>query len=128
MKFTYEILPERRVILQRYAGSFSLADLLASTQRLWDDPLYSRSYDGIVDLSATSVAISMNDLRSLIGFLRTSERTSTGRWGAVANSPLVTACAMIYQRAIAPVHEFEVFSTWDAACDYIGRRLPPFAA
>jgi hypothetical protein len=125
VKFTYDILPERRLILQRFAGDTSLAEVLEATRRLWADPRYSRTYDGIVDLSATTVGISMEDLRALIGILRESEQMSTGRWGAVATSPLTTACAMIYQRALAPQQEFEVFSSWDAACGFLGVDLQP---
>lgn len=127
MHFSYEIHPDRRVIVQRFAGQFSLADLLAAVRRLWADPLYSKSYDGIVDLSETSMGISMEDLRALIGFLQQRPETSTGRWGAVASSPLTTACAMIYRRAAAPRHQFEVFSSWAAACDFLGHQVPPLA-
>ncbi len=128
MQHRYEILPAQRLILQRFAGRPSLADLLAATRQLWADPLYSKLYDGIVDLSGSSVGISMDDLRALISFLRQSDQTSTGRWGAVTCSPLTTACAMIYQRALAPRHEFEVFSSWDAACGFLGVKLPPLPA
>jgi hypothetical protein len=128
VNFRYEILPDRRLILQHFAGSSSLAELLAALRRLWADPLYSRTYDGIVDLSGAAVDLSMRDLRALIGFLQESDQTSTGRWGAVTTSPLATACAMIYQRALAPRHAFEVFSTWEAACAFLGVRVPPFPA
>jgi hypothetical protein len=127
LHFSYEIHPDRRVILQRFTGQFSLADLLAAVRRLWADPMYSRNYDGLVDLSETSMGISMADLRALIGFLRQSPETSTGRWGAVVSSPLTTACAMIYRRAAAPRHQFEVFSSWSAACAFLGQELPPLA-
>jgi hypothetical protein len=128
VNFTYDILPERRLIRQRFAGSTSLADVRAALRRLWADPLYSKNYDGIVDLSATTVGISMEDLRALIGFLQESDQMSTGRWGAVVSSPLTTACAMIYQRALAPRHEFEVFATWEAACGFLGVELAPLPA
>ena len=127
MHFSYEIHPERRVILQRFAGQFSLADLVAASRRLWADPLYSVKYDGIVDLSGTSMSISMEDLRALIGFFQDSPETSTGRWGAVVSTPLATACAMIYRRALAPRHQFEVFSTWGGACGFLGQELRPLA-
>ena len=124
MKFSYEIFPEQRLILQRYTGNPSLADVVASTRRLWADPRYSKTYDGIVDLSSSSAGISMGDLRALIGFMQQNDQTSTGRWGAVTSSPVTTACAMLYQRALAPRHKFEVFSSWDAACGFLGVKLP----
>jgi hypothetical protein len=124
----YEIRPAQRLILQRFRGKPSLADVLAATRRLWADPLYSKSYDGIADFSGASVGLSMDDLRALISFLRQHDQTTVGRWGVVASSPLATACAMIYRRALAPRHEFEVFSSWDAACDFLGVALPPLEA
>ncbi|MCX6955719.1 MAG: hypothetical protein NTV51_26545 [Verrucomicrobia bacterium] len=123
MKFDYEIYPEQKLILTRFSGAFTLEDLTGVAQRLWSDPRYSRSYGGVVDLTDTSVAVGRADFRALVDFVRRHKETSTGRWAAVAGSPLATACAIIYQRALAGRHTFEVFSTFEAAGQFLGVDL-----
>ena len=123
MEFTYDIFPDQRMILARYAGRFSFADLKTAAERLWADPRYSESYDGLVDISDGSVAVEMGDFRQLVQFVKGSAKTSRGRWAAVAVSPLATAIAMFYQKSLAGRHTFEVFSTRESACRFLGIGL-----
>jgi hypothetical protein len=119
MKFSYAIDSERRLIFLRYTGHFTLASLLAGTRRLWADPAYSRSYRGLVDLSDESVSVNVADLHALIDFIREQPSVSEARWAAVTASPLATACGLLYQRAIASRHAFEVFSSFEAAASFL---------
>ena len=123
MHFTYTIQPEKRAILLRYEGDFTLAELFACSRKLWDDPAYSDDYDGIVDLSTASLGFGIGDLRVFIDFMKTEPRVSHGRWAAVTTSPLVTACSLLYQQALSSRHTFEVFSTWAAACAFLHQDL-----
>ena len=125
MKFAYYIYPDRRAIVARYVGHFTLDELVASAQLLWSDPRYARSYDGLVDVSDSSVGVAMCDLQPLVKFFREHRDTSEGRWAAVTSSPLATACALIYQRALARRHTFEIFSTWAAACTFLNIDVSP---
>jgi hypothetical protein len=125
MGFTYKIFPERRIVYQRFSGAFSLPDLVSAARTVWSDPLYSKDYDGVVDLSSVSVKVSIDDLRALIRFLLTSECHSKGRWAAVAGSPLATACGMLYKAATSHHHPFEVFSTWEGASSFLGTDVSP---
>jgi hypothetical protein len=125
MKFSFEIRPEQRAIFARYEGKFTYEDLLATTRQLWADPRYSSEYDGLVDLSAGSLSVDMNDLRALTEFLVREPATSSGRWAAVAASPLAIACGLVYRSAMKRRHAFEVFTTWEAACGFL--KLDPAA-
>ncbi len=127
--FHYDIFPEKRLIFQRYSGRFTLAELLAAIEKLWSDPRYDPTFDGLIDLSSDCAPPSMADFRSLLEFVQGSAKTTSGRWAAIAHSPLVTACGLIYKRAMARRHVFEVFSTCDAACAFLGIHcLPEFKA
>ena len=125
MKFTYAIHPDHRVIFLRYEGRFTTSELVDSIQKLWADPAYSRDYNGIVDATDASVAIDIRDFRAFISLIRDRDEMSVGRWAAVTTSPLATACGFIYKEALAFRHKFQVFSGWEAACDFI--ELPPSA-
>lgn len=124
MKFSYKIFPEQRVIVMRYMGVFTLSELIESAQNLWNDPRYSRSFDGIVDISHSSVSAAIGDCRALIEFVSKNEKTSEGRWAAVAGSPVATACAFLYRHAARNRHVFEVYSSWEAAKEFLHRELP----
>jgi len=119
MKFSFDIQPEHRAIYARYEGKFTLDDLLATTRQLWADPRYSPDYNGVVDISAGSVSVDINDLRTLAAFLVREPATSSGRWAAVATTPLAIACSLIYRSALRRRHGFEIFSTWEAACGFL---------
>lgn len=125
MEFTYDIFPAERLIVARYAGRFTFAELVATAERMWADPRYSRSFDGAVDLTDSAVGVGMDDFRALVNFLRDHKNTSQGRWAAVATSPLATACSLIYSRALASRHTFEVFATFPGASSFLGFDLGP---
>jgi hypothetical protein len=124
MKYSYEIFPTRRVIATRYRGLCTLGDLTASTQRLWADPRYSRAFDGIVDMSEASAGVGIDDFRAFLKFLRQEPKISQGRWAAVTTTPFATACSFMYRSAMAGRHTLEIFSTWDAACEFLDFVLP----
>ncbi len=115
MNFRYTINPERRIILQRYAGRISLADSFLCIRQILADPAYDKSYSGYIDLTDAVPEIAYGDVNTLVDFLRHHPATSEGRCAAVTNSPLITACGMLYQKAMAHHHAFAVFSTPEGA-------------
>ncbi len=123
MKCHYEIYPEKRLIFMRYEGAFTLAELTEIAKRLWADKRYSRAYHGVIDLTDVGVKVGREDFQALVELVSESKHTSEGRWAAVATSPLATACGMIYKRALAKRHTFEVFSTFEAAGSFVGVDL-----
>lgn len=123
MQFDYEIYPEKRLIVTRYAGAFTLADLTKVARRLWSDARYARSFNGVVDLTDMGVSVGRSDFQALMDFVREHKDTSEGRWAAVASSPLATACGLLYKRALAKRHTFDVFSTFEAAGAFVGADL-----
>ncbi|MEO8207050.1 MAG: hypothetical protein ABI615_12785 [Chthoniobacterales bacterium] len=124
-QFSFTILPEKSLILLRLDGSFSLEDLFAATMAVWADPNYSESFRGILDLTRTSLHISVSDLHALTRFLREDKKTSLGRWASVVTSPVATAFVFLYKKALAPRQNMEAFSTVEAACDFLKTdRIP----
>lgn len=121
MKFSYIIDPRRKLILQRFAGRFTVAEIIDCVRRLWADPLFDRSYCGLADISGMEAGTDLSDLRALISFLQKERaRISTGRWAIVAISPMTTAAAFFYQNAMGAIHPVEVFSTSEAAAEWLG--------
>lgn len=125
MKFSYSIDATKRIVFQRYEGPCTVAHLMACIRRVWSDPAYSRSYGCYVDLTAITAQVSIEDLNQLIEFLRAQPRTSEGRCAAITHSPMITACGVLYQKAMAKQHAFAVFSGPEAALAFLQSEGPP---
>ncbi len=127
MHYGYTIDPGRRLIFQIFSGHFTVAEIIHCIQRLWADPLYSKTHNGIVDITQMSAGAVIDDLRPLIAFLKSSPNTSASRWAVITASPLATAGSLVYKKAMSGQHAFEIFSTWECACDYlqIDQPSPP---
>ncbi len=126
--FSYEIYPDRQGIQVRYSGVFTQAGLEASAAALWGDARYSRDYHGIVDCRRGPVSTTTGDLRGLIAMVQRNPATSRGRWAAVTTEPVPTALALVYGQAMGKHHPFGVFTSWRAACDFVGVEFDPQAA
>jgi hypothetical protein len=127
MHYGYTIDPGRQFIFQVFEGHFTVAEIIECAQRLWADPDYATTHNGIVDITKMSPGAVIEDLRPLIAFLKESPKTSQSRWAVIADSPLATAGALVYKTAMSGRHAFEVFSTWESACSYlqIAQPRPP---
>lgn len=124
MEYRYEIYPASRAIVGRISGRARLEELMQLVHALWADPRYSPAFDGVMDLEK-DFGLAMSDFRPLLDYLRQHPRTSSGRWAVVTNSPLTTACGFIYRHTMAGRHSFDVFSTREAACAFVGFQLGP---
>lgn len=124
MSYGYAIDPSRRFIFQQFRGRFSVGQIIDCAQRIWSAPGYSKSYPGIVDISQMEPGAALDDLRPLVAFLKCERETTVARWAVITASPITTAGAMVYKRAMASRHPFEVFSTWESACGYLQLDLP----
>jgi hypothetical protein len=122
--FEYQIDCEQRLIVSRCTGRFSLDALRTAVERLWADARYSSDYAGLVEITDSSAAIAVQDLRAFIRFVREHALRSQERWAVVTTSPLATACAMLYREAMVGRQEFQVFSTREAACAWLKVKVP----
>jgi hypothetical protein len=119
MHYGHSIDSDRQLIFQVFAGHFTVADIIECTRCLWDDPSYSTTHNGIVDITQMSPGAVIADLHSLTAFLKDHPKTSRSRWAVITDSPLVTAGSLFYKTLMSGRHSLEVFSTWEAACTYL---------
>lgn len=125
MKFRYDIFPEKRLIVQRYAGEISMQDFIICSELMWSDPKYSTGYNGIADLTQSVLKMNLLELPSLATRILGIGCVSKGRWVVLASTPVVTALAFLFQQTIQAHHSLEVFSTWEAACSFLGVEQAP---
>lgn len=123
--YSHTINPKRRLIIQRFDGSLSLANVCDGAEKLWADPQYDPAFDGITDLSHSVANGTVDDVRSLCRFVLNRPKASTGRWAIVTNDPKITAFVLVFSR-LAPKPALSVFSTWAAATAFMQvESLPP---
>jgi len=118
MNFHYSIDHKHQLIFQRYEGRLTLKELIACIERMWSDPEYSRSYNGIVDFSAVSISLDIQDFHAFMRFIKDHSSLSLGRWALVTSSPFATACSLLYKQRIFQ-HTLDVFSSPEAAGAFI---------
>ena len=124
MKYSYAIHPQRRMIFLTYEGHFTVAQLIECTELLWADRDYDPTFNGIADITSIEPTADLGSLCAFISFMKAEKRTSSGRWAVITSSPLATAGALLYKRALAPRHMFEVFSTWECAGTFLQWEAP----
>jgi hypothetical protein len=124
MKFSYSIHPDRKLNVLRFSGAITIADITRSTEQLWADPLYDRTYNGIVNLQGvTTPRAGLEDIKALLAFYR-HDKTSVGWWTAIFSEPKPTALALIFKAALTGPFRLEIVSTWEAACRFLEMDVP----
>ena len=123
MKFSYTILPERRLNILRFKGSVSVLDVTSSIEQFWADERHNPEYNGIVCLEGVTTRAKIEDLKVLLNFLE-SQRKSVGWWAAILTEPKATALALIFKAAFQGSVNLEIVSDWEAACRFLQVDLP----
>ncbi len=127
MKFSYTILPERRLNILRFKGSVSVQDVTTVLQQFWADARYNPEYNGIVSLEGVTTRAKMEDLKVLLDFLE-NRRQSVGWWAAILTEPKATALALIFKAAFHGSFNLEIVADWEAACRFLQVDMPAEAA
>lgn len=125
-KHAYTILPAQRLILFRFRGYVTLADITRGVEQLWADPAYDPFYNGIVNLEGVTTRAGLDELQALIAFLQ-KRRSSAGQWVVVFTEPKGTTLGMLFKAAWRGSFNIEVVSTWQAACRFLRVDVPAFA-
>ncbi|MEJ1974597.1 MAG: hypothetical protein WDM96_19790, partial [Lacunisphaera sp.] len=123
MKFTYTILPERRLNILRFKGSVSVQDITTVLQQFWADRRYNPEFNGIVSLEGVTTRAKMEDLKVLLDFLE-NRRQSVGWWAAILTEPKATALALIFKAAFHGSFNLEIVSDWEGACRFLQVDMP----
>ncbi|PLW99557.1 MAG: hypothetical protein C0594_16875 [Marinilabiliales bacterium] len=120
MEHTYEILKDKKLIIEKYLGSFSPGDLEDSIVVMLKDPDFDKSYDGIVDFTAAKLTLKSSDVDQLVQFMKGQDKVTNGRRAIIASDSAITAFSFIYKIKSTTLHRIEIFSTYDAAYRWLG--------
>lgn len=97
MRATYEIHPERSLVLETFEGRVTLKGLVPFFQSIYEDPSYDPRFDGLADFSDAQIDMDFDDMTRLVGFFRQSGSASRGRWAFVVGSALNLGMSRMFQ-------------------------------
>ena len=124
MSASYLILPEKRLIIGRFAGPTLAEDIKQLLEDIWSDPLFDRAYHMLMDFTRAALKIGMDEVKWICNSRRSIAGGMMGSTAIIASSPAGTALAMLFSKGLSLITPSAVFSTWDAAVGFLGVDFP----
>lgn len=88
---------------------------------MYKDPKYERSYNGIANVTEAFFLMDLNDIEANHEFIANHPNGTLGSWAVVCSEPLQNALAALYQRTSEGTHRTKVFSSFEAAEEWVSR-------
>lgn len=111
MIFSYEIFPEKNLLIERFEGEVNLANFLTSANTVFNDPLYHPAMNGIANFEKAILDFDFSEMYALVDYLRASRFRSTGRWAFITTRPINFGVArMFYTMAEGLQGEIKFFN------------------
>jgi hypothetical protein len=112
-KFKYIILPELRLIIRYYKGSFTIPELVHALEETAKDKLYDPTFNVINDFRDARSEVKIGEINRLFGYIKAHKKLYGKRKSAyLTKTPNQTVFSMMlgllkYEKLIA----FKTFST-----------------
>jgi hypothetical protein len=119
---SHTIFETERLVLFKFSGTLDHQTLMDSLRALFQDPKFSREYDGVTDLRSVLVKMTPDEVRAAAKKVA-SDQAILGRWAILIDEPRGTALATLYMGALAGQHPLRVFSTTAGVSEYLKRDL-----
>jgi hypothetical protein len=123
MEYTYQIIPQHELVVERLTGEITVGELVLKTQTVFSDPLYDPTYNGAMDLRKAESRMSKVELYGFASLISESEMFGQSKWAIIADDPIVVALSHIFQQRIPDQTSIEIFCTVKAAADFISRPM-----
>ncbi|MGJ8653568.1 MAG: hypothetical protein ACSHX8_09880 [Opitutaceae bacterium] len=120
MKFSYQIIKEHKLVVEEVSGRVTLEGLAQKTNSLYSDPDYDPTFVGVADYRLATAQITRTELYGFAKFINGHEQFGQAKWAILADDPMVVAFSQIFQQRMIKTDVIEVFSTPEAAANYIG--------
>ena len=127
MIFTYHIIPDKNLILERIEGSVDLESLKDNIlNQLWNDSKYNPTFQTFIDLRTAEIQLSPAEITELSEFLLGDEKATSGKIIILVSEPFETALAMIFESKMVTKQEVMVFSDLDRGLNRLNISLEDF--
>ncbi len=122
MDYEYSIDEESGIICQTFAGRCSFENLEAVLVQLCQDPRFDPDYDILTDLHACEFELGLEQVELFAQLFMDMFKESKGKSALLVDSPRETATSMIFQDMVTQARWVEVFSTREAALNWVRRK------
>ncbi len=121
MSFQLEIDAERRLVEIRYQGVVDTPTLLEALSSVHEQVTFGPIAFGISDFRGATLQVEKADFPKFIA-AKDPQLFEGARWALLIDSPRETALGMVYTRMKEQLHSYEIFSTREAALQWL--QLP----
>ena len=128
MVYTFKIFPEKRLIIESFAGDLEPESLLECFHTVWEHPDYRTDFCGLSDMRDAQFAMSLSEFRTLEERMYQHPKKCRGRWAWIADRPSPTAFGILHQQKsseTSPFSVFSVFSEWKNGFNWIQADYAP---
>lgn len=125
MGHTFSIDSERELIVARYIGPTTVQDMKDLAAAVWAHPDYNQNFNGILDYREATLDASPGAIGEIASYFLTASDASYGRAAIVTSRPLETALNFLFAQRMRSRNVLQVFTTWAAACEFIGAEGVP---
>ena len=119
MPIEYVIYPEQQLVVERFHGRITAAEIEQVTKEVWAEEAYDRSFDGVIDMTGAELDITRPDILALGELLFSAPMASKGRIAIIVDQPVETALSFVFQSDMALKNEIAVFSTWASVRNFL---------
>lgn len=116
--FQYRIHPEQSLVIVKYEGEIRLNEILNACRAFSSDPAFMPHYNAVCDVRKADMLMSRHEVAELASVLCNEVKIS-GRWAHIIDSPASAVTASRYSQQCEKFHENNMFSTIEAAADYL---------
>jgi len=129
MPATYLILPEKRLIIERFTGPTGFEEIKSLLSRVFSDPLFDKTFHTLMDFTKAVLKTGLEEVALLCEFISSVAGGVIGSTAIIAAGPMGTALAMLISKGLSFFTPSEVFSTGEAALNFLGldfSEIPDF--
>ena len=113
------IIKEFNLVVDFVRGEVTVESLSRKFSALFRNPEYDHSMRGLCDLRHAYPRMKREDFERWTRELGNQTGFGRNRWAIVTDDPLLTAFAELFARRVGSDHQIRVFSTVEAAEDFV---------
>lgn len=122
--FWYKIFPEDRFLVAGHIGVTSVQDMKDLSEKVWSDPDYDQYFNAIIDYSKAKMDFPPDGIEEVTAFFLEKSTALKSKVANIVTTPMETALHMLLCCGMASQVNIKLFSTWEAAAEYVGTTIP----
>lgn len=119
MEYTYQIIPEHQLVVEKITGEVTIEELAQKTQTVFSAPLFKPTYNGAMDLRRAISRLTRVELYGFASLISETEMFGQSQWAIIADDPIVVALSQLFKQRTPDQTTIGIFTTVQAAAEFI---------